>query len=250
VGKVIAVSGKGGVGKTLVSTLLIKWLTGKNAGRVLAVDADPDSNLADSLGVESDKTLGDVREELMERKLPPGVEKRKYLEGKVFEITVETDRFDLLVMGRPEGPGCYCALNHILRQIIDSTTEAYEYTVVDAEAGLEHLSRRTTENVDVMLVVTDPSRKGFRTAHRIRELARELDIKFEEMFLILNRVKKEDEKIIKEGAGSTGLKLISEIPEDPMVGGYDLKGIPLIDLPEDSKAYKAVNAMLDTAEWI
>jgi CO dehydrogenase maturation factor len=250
VSRSIAVSGKGGVGKTLVSTLLIKWLTEKNIRGILAIDADPDSNMAESLGIGFGKTLGDVREELIEKKLPPGVDKRKYLEGKLFEITEEKEKFDLLVMGRPEGSGCYCALNHILRGVIDSATKTYEYTIIDAEAGLEHLSRRTTENVDVMLIVTDTSKKGFRTASRIRELARELNIKFDKMFLIINRVKKADEKIIKKGAELTDLEVILEIPEDPLVSEYDLKGIPLIDLPGDSGAYSAMSKMLSAAKWI
>lgn len=249
-GKVIAVSGKGGVGKTLTSSLIIKWLTENNVKGILAIDADPDSNLAESLGVEFNKTLGDIREELMEKKLPPGVDKRKYLEGRVFEITEEADKFDLLVMGRPEGQGCYCALNHILRSVIDSATEAYEYVIIDTEAGLEHLSRRTTENVDVLLVVTDTSQKGFKTADRIRELVGELDIKVEKIFLIINRFRGEDEEIIHREAESTGLEVILEIPEDHLVEEYDLKGTPMINLPDDSKAYKAVDNMLRNAKWI
>lgn len=249
-GKVIAVSGKGGVGKTIISTLLVRWLAEKKVKSILAIDADPDSNLAESLGVEFEKSMGDIREELSDVRLAAGVEKKKYLEGKIFEITVETDDFDLLVMGRPEGPGCYCAVNHMLRLIIDATTEAYEYTVVDTEAGLEHLSRRTTENVDVMFIVTDVSRKGFQTAARIKELAQELNIKFDKIFLILNRVKKEDAEIIKEAVKLTGLEVIMEIPEDPLVREYDLKGIPVIKLPADSQTYTILGSGMEAIGWI
>ncbi len=249
-GKVIAISGKGGVGKTLISTLLVRWLTENNIKNILAIDADPDSNLAESLDTEYDKSIGDIREELSCKSLPPGVERKKYLEGKIFEITVETDKFDLLVMGRPEGPGCYCAVNHMLRSIIDSTTKAYEYTIVDTEAGLEHLSRRTTENVDVMLIVTDTSRKGFKTAARIKGLLQEMNIKANKIFLVLNRIKEEDKEIIKEEAKLTGLDVAMEIFEDPLVRKYDLEGIPLIKLPRDSETYKAIENAMESAEWM
>lgn len=237
---VIAVSGKGGTGKTLVSTLLIGRFKELDLGSLLAIDADPDSNLAESLGVTFERTIGDLRERLKDE-IPPGVEKKKYLEGKVFEITIETEGFDLLVMGRPEGPGCYCAVNHMLRDIIDMTTDAYDYTIVDAEAGLEHLSRRTTQNVDTMLIVTDPSKKGFQTARRINELARELEIRFDNCYLVLNRVKPDNVDAMNEQAVLTGIEMIGSIPEDEFVAKYELEGKPLIGLPKNSKAYVAVS---------
>lgn len=239
-GKVIAVSGKGGVGKTLVSALLIKYLIESGKNRILAIDADPDSNLAESLGVEFKKTIGDLREEITELKQLAGLEKKKYLDAKAFEIAVETEKFDLIAMGRPEGQGCYCAINHMLREIIDQTTKSYSYTIIDAEAGLEHLSRRTTQNVDTMLVVTDSSKKGFQTAKRIRELAGELDIKFDKIYLILNRVKKDNREKMLEEAKTTGIEIIGEIPDDGGVLNYDLNGIPLINLPKESDVYKNI----------
>jgi len=244
-GKVIAVSGKGGVGKTLVATLLVRGLSEKKAGSILAIDADPDSNLAASLGVSYEKTMGDLREDITEKKIPPGVDKTNYLSGKAFEITVEADGFDLLVMGRPEGPGCYCALNHMLRNVIDSATSDYDYTVIDAEAGLEHLSRRTTKDVDVMLVVSDPSKKGLETAGKIKDLAKELDIKFGEIYLVLNRVKKGDEATLRKNAEGTGLPVLGEIPEDENVSSYDMDGKPLKDLPPDSPAAVGVTKILE-----
>lgn len=243
-GKTIAVSGKGGVGKTLVSTLLVRHLRDAGAGSVLAIDADPDANLASSLGVEVEKTMGDVRED-MSRGLPQSVEKRKYLEAKAFEVTAEADGFDLISMGRPEGPGCYCALNHMLREVIDAVTGAYDYTVIDAEAGLEHLSRRTTQNVDVMLVVTDASRKGLETAKRIRELAGELEIVFGRLELVLNRVSESNRGAVRSGAADAGLDVVGEILEDANVSEYDLAGKPLIGLPADSPACVAVGKILE-----
>jgi len=236
----IAVSGKGGVGKTLVATMIVKNLVENKKGSVLAIDADPDSNLAESLGVKFDKTVGDIREEITEKKVPPGVDRVKYLDGKLFEITVEAKGFDLLVMGRPEGPGCYCAVNHMLREIVDKVSKSYNFAVIDAEAGLEHLSRRTTQNVDTMLIVTDSSRKGFQTATRIRELARELDIKFDRVFLVLNRVSAKNQKEMRKLGAETGLKVITEIPEDEQVKDFDLKGKALMKLPADSPVYASI----------
>jgi len=235
--KVIAVTGKGGVGKTLLATLLVKFLS-ESKGRILAIDADPDSNLAESLGVEFQKTVGDIREDLLVERLPPGVEKKKYLDAKIFEITVETDDFDLLVMGRPEGSGCYCAINHMLRDIIDNITGSYDYVVIDAEAGLEHLSRRTTENVDSLLVVSDASRKGLETAGRIKELTQELNISFNEIYLILNRVTQENKEVLGKEAEKFGIEIIGSIPDDPEVRNYDLVGKPITELSPESTVYK------------
>lgn len=240
--KVIAVSGKGGVGKTLVAALLVKELVERKAGSVLAIDADPDANLAGALGVTVEKTIGDIREDISHG-LPANVEKRTYLESKAFEITVESDGFDLISMGRPEGSGCYCALNHMLREVIDTTTKAYDYTVIDAEAGLEHLSRRTTQNVDTMLVVTDASHRGLETAKRIKELAKELEIEFRGLKLVLNRVTEENKETLREEASKVDIPVIAEIPEDANVSKYDLSGKPLIELPGDSLACVAVKEL-------
>jgi len=237
-GRVIAVTGKGGAGKTLLAALLIKILSESTQGGILAIDADPDSNLAESLGVEFQKTVGDIREDLLRERLPPGMEKKKYLDAKVFEITVETDDFDLLVMGRPEGPGCYCAINHMLREIIDNITESYDYIVIDAEAGLEHLSRRTTENVDSLLLISDASKKGLETARRITELTQELNIRFNGIFLILNRLTEENKDILEKEAKKLGIEIIGSIPDDPEVRNYDLVGKPITDLSSESMAYK------------
>ncbi len=233
---ILAVSGKGGVGKTLVSSLIIKYLLENTNYKILAIDADPDSNLPESLGLEYEKTIGDIREEITENKIPSGMSMQEYFEYKLMSVLVETDRMDLLVMGRSEGPGCYCAINHILRQAIDTLAKNYDHVIIDCEAGLEHLSRRTTQDVDVMLIVSDISKKGINTAKRIKELANELHINFKDIFLIINMCDNcefDSEEIY-------GIKVLGKIPYDPIVREYDMKGIPLIKLPEDSPSYIAI----------
>ncbi|MEG3224141.1 MAG: ATP-binding protein [Methanobacteriales archaeon Met13] len=244
---IIAVSGKGGVGKTLVSSLLIKELS-KTGKDVLAIDADPDSNLPEALGVDVDRTVGDVREELKkdttQGRIPPGMNKWDILDYKIMESVIETPQFDLLVMGRPEGSGCYCAVNNMLRKIIENLSDNYDIIVIDTEAGLEHLSRRTTQNVDVMLVVTDNSKRGILTAYRIGELAAELDIRFKDLYLILNRVQPEMEKEFIKRAEETGLEIVGVVHEDDEVALYDMDGKPLVELPNDSNTVKAVFGIL------
>jgi CO dehydrogenase maturation factor len=244
---IIAVSGKGGTGKTLVSSLLIKALSNTKKD-ILAIDADPDSNLPEALGVDIHKTVGDVREELKEDtakgKIPTGMNKWDILDYKIMESIIETPNFDLLVMGRPEGSGCYCAVNNMLRRIIENLSSNYDVIIIDTEAGLEHLSRRTTQNVDVMLVVTDKSKRGMLTAQRIGQLAEELEIKFQELYLVLNRVNTQNEEEILEKAKETGLEMAGVIYEDDEVTEYDIEGRPLVELPDESNTVKAVSGIL------
>lgn len=244
---IIAVSGKGGTGKTLVSSLLVKILS-KTGKDILAIDADPDSNLPEALGVKVEKTVGDIREELKQDtaagKIPSGMNKWDILDYKIMESVIESPEFDLLVMGRPEGSGCYCAVNNMLRKIIETLSSNYDFIVIDTEAGLEHLSRRTTQNVNIMLVVTDISKRGLLTAQRIGELSGELDITFQKMFLILNRVRPENEEEIIKKASETGLQVIGIIYEDETVSEYDIEGKPLIGLPVDSNPVKTVSKIV------
>lgn len=241
---IIAISGKGGTGKTLLSSLLIKELS-KKGKDVLAIDADPDSNLPEALGVEVLKTVGDVREELKidtaQGNIPKEMNKWDILDYKIMEAVIETPEFDLLVMGRPEGSGCYCAVNNILRKIIETLSKNYDYIVIDTEAGLEHLSRRTTQNVDTMLVVTDKSKRGMLTAQRISGLANELDINFKKILLVVNRITPENEDLITKKAEDTGIEIIGTIYEDNQVAEYDVEGIPLINLSKDSESVQAVS---------
>ena len=244
---IIAVSGKGGTGKTLVSSLLIKSLTSTGKD-ILAIDADPDSNLPEALGVDVHKTVGDVREELKEDtakgRIPTGMNKWDILDYKIMESIIETPNFDLLVMGRPEGSGCYCAVNNMLRRIIENLSSNYDVIIIDTEAGLEHLSRRTTQNVDVMLVVTDKSKRGMLTAQRIGQLADELEIKFQELYLVVNRVNPENEEQILKKARETGLDIAGVIFEDEEVTQYDIEGRPLVELPDESNTVKTVSGIL------
>ena len=244
---IIAVSGKGGTGKTLLSSLLIKLLseTGKD---ILAIDADPDSNLPEALGVEVMKTVGDVREELKvdtaKGNIPKDMNKWDILDYKIMESVVETPKFDLLVMGRPEGSGCYCAVNNMLRKIIETLSSNYDYIIIDTEAGLEHLSRRTTQNVDIMLVVTDKSKRGILTAQRIGELSDELDINFKEMFLVVNRITQDNKDLILKKAQETGIEIVGTIYEDYEVAEYDVEGKPLVELSDDSNSVVAVSKIV------
>lgn len=244
---IVAVSGKGGTGKTLVSSLIIKNLlkTGKD---ILAIDADPDSNLPEALGVEVEKTVGDIREELKRDtaagNIPEGMNKWDLLDYKIMESVVETPKFDLLVMGRPEGSGCYCAVNNMLKKIIETLSSNYDIIIIDTEAGLEHLSRRTTQNVDIMLVVTDPSKRGILTAQRINNLSDELDINFKEIFIVLNRLKAENENSVMGKVHEIGLEVIGKIYEDEEVSRYDMEGTPLLSLPDDSESVIAVSKIV------
>lgn len=245
---IIAVTGKGGVGKTLLSSLIIRNLT-KTGKNILAIDADPDSNLPEALGVEVTKTVGDAREELKKEvksgNTSPQMDVWNTLDYKIMESIIETPEFDLLVMGRPEGSGCYCAVNNMLRKIIETVSSNYDIVVIDTEAGLEHLSRRTTQNVDTLLVVTDSSKRGILTANRIKELAKELDISFKNLYLVLNRIKPENEENVRETVKDFGLDIIGIIYDDELTASYDMEGKPLFELPDDSETVISVSKIVE-----
>lgn len=237
-GKIIAVAGKGGTGKTAISARLITEILKLAAGQdvcILAVDADADSNLPEALGISYNKTAGDIRESLLEDKhRDVTLDVRSQFEGKIAAIIEEEEQYDLLVMGRPEGPGCYCPVNHIIRMIIDTLTKNYDYTIIDCEAGLEHLSRRTTRDVDVMLVVLDTTLKSIKTALRLRRIADEIDADVKQMMNIANKIPEGMEAAIIEEAKKYGLTIEEIIPFDPLIPEYDFKGVPIVDLPDDA----------------
>ncbi len=245
---IIAVSGKGGTGKTLVSSILVKLLS-KTGKDLLIIDADPDSNIPETLGIDVDKTVGDVREDLKKDinngNIPTGMNKWDILDYKIMESIIETQEFDLLMMGRPEGSGCYCAVNNMLRKIIENISSNYDFIVIDTEAGLEHLSRRTTQSVDTMLVVSDSSRRGLHTAERVGKLAKELEISFENLYLVLNRVKMGKEEELIEKAKKTDIEIAGLIYDDELISQFDLEGKPLLELPDDSEPVLAVKKILD-----
>lgn len=242
----IAVTGKGGTGKTLVSALLIHFIS-KKSNRVLAVDADPDSNLADALGVEVEKTLGEIRELFQTSRDEMGtMNKEQWLEGKIYEAICECSGYDLLVMGRPEGEGCYCFANSLLRGVLRKLTKHYEYVVIDSEAGLEHFSRKTIDTADYVLIVTDMSKKGLATAKRIKELTKELKLKFRDIMLVANRIEnKTAEQTIREFADEEGIKLLEILPYDEKVVEFDMKGIPLVKLNEESEVYRKMSKVAE-----
>lgn len=245
---VIAVAGKGGTGKTTLSSLVTLYLVERGFKPILAVDADANSNLHSVLGVELKATVGGVREEMTEnvkkQKLPAGMSKQEILEMQVEQSLVETPDFDLISMGRPEGPGCYCAINNMLRVLIDGMSEHYKYIVVDNEAGMEHLSRRTTRAVDVMFIVSDPSQRGLETAVRIHSLAGEMKINVGRYYLVLSRVRGALEGALADAVEKTGLELAGVVPDDPEVGRLDGAGQPITGLGPDSAARMAVHKMM------
>jgi CO dehydrogenase maturation factor len=240
-------AGKGGTGKTTLSALVIRHLRKKGLKPILAVDADPSSNLVDALGLTVKKSLGTAREDFFETKgnLPPGMTKEVYLEMKLHEILVESPGLDLLVMGRPEGPGCYCYANNILRRHLDVLIQNYPFVVMDNEAGMEHLSRRTTQGVDYLLFLSDYSLKGIRTVGKIRELIDELKLAVREKHLVVDRAPKDMDPGFSREIQKQGLNLLAMIPEDPLVSEYEMKGKPLLDLPDESSAVQAVAAMME-----
>ncbi|NHW23470.1 MAG: AAA family ATPase [Archaeoglobales archaeon] len=242
----VAVTGKGGTGKTLVSALLIHFIS-KKSNKVLAVDADPDSNLADALGVEVEKTLGEIRELFQTSRDEMGtMNKEQWLEGKIYEAICECKGYDLLVMGRPEGEGCYCFANSLLRGVLKKLTRHYEYVVIDSEAGLEHFSRKTIDSADYVLIVTDMSKKGLATAKRIKELTKELKLNFKDIMLIANRIANEAaEQRIKKFADEEGIKLLEILPYDEKVVELDLKGIPIVNLDEKSGVYRRMSKVAE-----
>ena len=246
---VISVSGKGGTGKTTLAALLLKWLMVNTKEVVLIVDADPATNLPDVLGVELLKTVGHVSEEMKDQiergTLPVTTPKSELLEAWVFQTLVEEDRFDLLAMGRSEGEGCYCYVNNVLTRILDTLTKNYAVTILDMEAGLEHLSRRTDRDVDVMLIVTDPSRMGFQTAKRVKEIIDEVHIGVKHIFLVGNRFDDEVLDMLEETAKEIDIELAGNLPSDKNVMSYNISGKPLLDLPDDSPAYKAVEEIAE-----
>ncbi len=246
-GKVIAMAGKGGTGKTTLAALVIRYLQKKGRKPILAVDADPSSNLVDALGLTVNKSLGSAREDFFETKgnHPPGMTKETYLEMKLHEILVESPGLDLLVMGRPEGPGCYCYANNILRRHLDLLIKNYPYVVMDNEAGMEHLSRRTTQGVDYLLFLSDYSLKGIRTVGKIRELIDELKLSVKEKHLVIDRAPNGLDSIFSREVETLGLPLLGAIPEDGFISEFEMRGRPLLELPEESPAVRVVDRMME-----
>jgi CO dehydrogenase maturation factor len=250
----IAVAGKGGTGKTTVAALIIDYLARLRKGSILAIDADPSMNLNLALGVEVEETIGSGREEIVgdirSGQYNLGLDKQQAFRLMIQECLVETELFDLLAMGRPEGPGCYCAPNHLLRQSIDALASHYRFVVIDNEAGLEHISRRTTRDVDLLLVISDPTVRGLIAAQRVFELVAELGSRVHKAYLIVNRVPDCGDNALvlpQELAAKVAelnLPLLGVLPQDPAVTERDVLGRPLITLPYDAPVRRRLENLL------
>jgi CO dehydrogenase maturation factor len=254
----IALAGKGGTGKTTIAGMVIKYLAQNQPGAILAIDADPSSNLNMVLGLGLEWTVGDIREDMLDRvkesltaggaamgALDGGMTKHDYLDYEIRSSLSEGDRFDLIAMGRSEGPGCYCAVNHNLREVVDSISKSYRYVVIDNEAGMEHLSRRTTRDVNHLLVVTDPTQRGIVSAERIAALRDELDINVESAYLILNRLNGAMPAPLKERIDALPIPLLGTIPSDDELMEFEFSGRPLVDLGDGSPVYQSVATMME-----
>jgi CO dehydrogenase maturation factor len=236
----IALAGKGGTGKTTVAGMLVKYMLQRGKTPVLAVDADCNANLNEVLGVAVPDTLGNAREDMKKGKVPDGMTKDVFISMRMEEAIVERDGFDLIVMGQPEGAGCYCAANSLLTNFLERLTDNYRFIVMDNEAGMEHISRLTTKNVDVLLIVSDTSRRGLQAALRIDKLARELNIGVAKSYLVLNQAKAAPSQAVMDIiAAADGPELLGTIPEDETIYEYDLNGRPTIEMPEDSPSVRA-----------
>ena len=244
----IAVAGKGGTGKTSFSALLIRYLVEKGKSPVLAVDADANANLNEALGlaIESE-TVSELISKTKELKgIPQGMSQDMYIEYKLNASLSEGKDVDLLVMGGPDGPGCYCFPNNILRKYLDNLSSSYKYVVMDNEAGLEHISRRVTKEVDYLFVISDMSARSVRSAGRVHQLIKQMNAKVKNIYLILTKGTEQDAESLREEVEKTGLELAGIIPGDPVLTEFDIKSRPLIELPEDSTALKAVFNILDS----
>ena len=242
----IALAGKGGTGKTTVAGMLIKYLMARGKTPILAVDADSNANLNEVLGLDVPDTLGNAREEMKKGKVPPGMTKDIFISMKMEEAIAEADGFDLLVMGQPEGTGCYCAANTLLTNFLEKLTDNYPYIVIDNEAGMEHISRLTTKDVDVLLIVTDASRRGLQAAIRIHDLAKNLNVGVGKSVLIINQARQEPAKEVLEIIEKSGLPLAGVLPADDQVYEFDLNGRPTIELPETNPAIQKAYAVFDS----
>jgi len=244
-GYIIAIAGKGGTGKTTVAALIVRLLKEEKAGSILAVDADPNNNLAEGLGVEVKETIGSILDGVCQypEKIPSGMSKDRFIEYEVQTSITEGDGFDVLAMGRPEGPGCYCYVNNLLRNITGTLIKDYDYVVIDNEAGFEHLSRRTTRACDALVVVSDATAVGLKAAGRISELIKELNIKSKKNILIVNC---SDKTIENERIEKLGLDYIGNIPKDPEITKISLNGSSLMALEDDAVSLSALRKLGDS----
>jgi CO dehydrogenase maturation factor len=240
----IAVAGKGGTGKTTFVALLIKYIRTHNLGYIIAVDGDPSANLNMALGMDLEETVGHIREAMSEQvqsgRYDVSIPKARFLEYRINESLVEGDRIDLIAMGQPEGPGCYCAANNILREVIDRLKDEYDYVVIDNEAGMEHISRQTTRRVDKLFVISDLTMRGLAAAGHIVQLVNELGTRVHDTYLVINRVTDHIPPVILDRVEELGLRLLGTLPDDDTISEFDMLGRPIFEIGDDAPVYKAV----------
>jgi CO dehydrogenase maturation factor len=247
--KYIAVAGKGGAGKTTFTALMLRQMV-KNSKKIsiLAVDADPNANLSEALGLSVSATISEILDDTKNPKsIPPGMTKDIYVEYKLQQSLVESPDIDLLVMGGPQGAGCYCYANDLLRRHLENLGKNYDFVAVDTEAGLEHISRRTVPHVDLMFVVSDSSVRGIRSAGRVYDLIKSLKSAIGRVYLIVTKTEPGSISALAEEIAQTGLELIGEIPLDPLVVKQDLAGRPIFDLPDEALSVQAVDIIVKKA---
>ncbi|MBS1233007.1 MAG: Cobyrinic acid ac-diamide synthase [Nitrospirae bacterium] len=247
---VLAFAGKGGTGKTTLAGLTVRYIIEKRKVPVLAVDADSNNCLHEVLGVDVHATIGDLREDSIQlirrgAERPGGMSMEQIFDYQVQQSLVESKGFDLMVMGRPEGPGCYCAANNIIRKYTDQLSENYPYVVIDNEAGMEHLSRRTTHKVNILLIISDPTVRGIHTAKRIDNLVDELNLEIDKRVVVINRAAQNDSPELKKRAEREGLPIAGIIPLDAAITSFDLQGKPVFHLSDDAEAIQALFNILD-----
>jgi CO dehydrogenase maturation factor len=245
--KVIAFAGKGGVGKTTVASLVIRYMSVSGKSPVLAVDADPNSNLGETIGLEVPKTIGDIRETYMKdpQGIPSGMDKINYLQLLVEQALIERPTFDLLVMGRQEGQGCYCMVNNILNNFTDKLSAHYKYMIVDNEAGMEHLSRRTSGRVDMLYLVTDYSLRGLRAVRRIHSMLKGLKLDVKNLAIVVTRGPEKLSDAFLAEVAEIGLPIAGVIPNDAALLEFDMERRSLLELPDDSLSVLAVKKLMD-----
>lgn len=246
--KLIAVAGKGGTGKTTFTALLLKELVKNKKASILAVDVDPNANLNEALGLEIEDTISEAVDSVKSgTDIPSGMTKDSFMKWKLSQALIETDNIDLLVMGAPEGAGCYCYPHNLLREHLASLRDNYDYVVTDNEAGLEHISRQVIQDVDYLFLISDASARGIRSAGRVNQIVKGLATPVKNIYLIVTKTMEQGIDDLMDEIKATGVELIGTIPYDPMVAEFDLKNKPLFELPDDAVSVGAVNEIINKA---
>lgn len=239
----IAVAGKGGTGKTTFAGFLLKHLVSAEETPILAIDCDPNTNLHEVLGLEIEDTVGNIREKALSESIPHGMGKQEFMNYKIQRSIVESEGLDLVAMGLPEGPGCYCFANSVIRGCIEELTGQYRHTVIDNEAGMEHLSRRTAGTCDILFIISDPSLRGIKAGIKIKNLSERLDLTFGGVFLVVNRARNALQREAKTLIDEEGISFLGNIPEDKKMREADERGIPIAET--HSSAKKAFEKLME-----